>query len=61
MTSIVCLPSYRVGMLKALLEAAASSCAVVTTDAIGCREAIIDGETGFLVPVGDQSQNCSSC
>lgn len=49
--SIVCLPSYREGMPKALLEAAAAGCAVVTTDTIGCREAIIPGETGDLVPV----------
>lgn len=52
-TAIVCLPSYREGMPKALLEAAAAGCAVVTTDVIGCREAIIPGETGDLVPVMD--------
>ncbi|MBT8525975.1 glycosyltransferase family 4 protein [Polynucleobacter paneuropaeus] len=52
-TSIVCLPSYREGMPKALLEAAAAGCAVITTDAIGCREAIIPGLTGELVPVRD--------
>jgi glycosyltransferase involved in cell wall biosynthesis len=51
--SIVCLPSYREGMPKALLEAAAAGCAVVTTDTPGCREAIIPGETGDLVPVRD--------
>jgi len=51
--SIVCLPSYREGMPKALLEAAASGCAVVTTDVTGCREAIIPGVTGDLVPVRD--------
>lgn len=51
--SIVCLPSYREGMPKALLEAAAAGCAVVTTDATGCREAIIPGKTGDLVPVHD--------
>lgn len=51
--SIVCLPSYREGMPKVLLEAAAAGCAVVTTDATGCREAVIDGETGDLVPIGD--------
>ena len=51
--SIVCLPSYREGMPKALLEAAAAGCAVVTTDTTGCREAIIIGETGDLVPVRD--------
>ena len=51
--SIVCLPSYREGMPKVLLEAAAAGCAVVTTDAIGCRDAIRAGETGDLVPVRD--------
>jgi glycosyltransferase involved in cell wall biosynthesis len=51
--SIVCLPSYREGMPKALLEAASCGCPIVTTDAVGCREAIIEGETGDLVPVGD--------
>ncbi len=51
--SIVCLPSYREGMPKSLLEAAAAGCAVVTTNTTGCREAIITGETGDLVPVRD--------
>ncbi len=48
--AIVCLPSYREGMPKALLEAAAAGCAVVTTDVTGCREAIEPGVTGDLVP-----------
>jgi len=48
--AIVCLPSYREGMPKALLEAAAAGCAVVTTDVTGCREAIIPGQSGDLVP-----------
>lgn len=47
---IVCLPSYREGMPKALLEAAACGRPVVTTDVPGCREAIKPNETGFLVP-----------
>lgn len=51
--AIVCLPSYREGMPKVLLEAAAAACAVVTTDATGCREAVIPGVTGDLVPVRD--------
>ncbi len=54
--SIVCLPSFREGMPKSLLEAAAASCAVVTTDVTGCREAIIDGVTGDLVPVANVAQ-----
>jgi glycosyltransferase involved in cell wall biosynthesis len=48
--SIVCLPSYREGMPKALLEAAAAGCAVVTTDTPGCRESILPGVSGDLVP-----------
>jgi glycosyltransferase involved in cell wall biosynthesis len=40
-------------MPKALLEAAAAGCAVVTTDVTGCREAIEPGATGELVPVRD--------
>lgn len=51
--AIVCLPSYREGMPKCLLEAAAAAKPVLTTDAIGCREAIIPDETGLLVPVKD--------
>ncbi len=50
-SAIVCLPSYREGFPKSLIEAAASGCAVITTDAIGCREAIYPGVTGDLVPV----------
>lgn len=51
--SIVCLPSYREGLPKALLEAGAAGCAVVTTNVTGCRDAIRVGETGDLVPVRD--------
>lgn len=51
--AIVCLPSYREGMPKALLEAAAAHCAVVTTDVTGCRSAIENGVTGDLVPARD--------
>jgi glycosyltransferase involved in cell wall biosynthesis len=50
-SNIICLPSYREGFPKALIEAAAASRAVVTTDVPGCRDAIIPNETGLLVPV----------
>lgn len=53
--SIVCLPSYREGMPKVLLEAAAAGCAIVTTDIAGCREAIRPGISGDLVPPRDAS------
>ncbi|AMB85219.1 glycosyl transferase family 1 [Pseudomonas agarici] len=50
---IVTLPSYREGLPKVLVEAAACGRAVVTTDVPGCRDAIEPGETGLLVPVRD--------
>lgn len=47
------LPSHREGMPRSILEAMAAGLAVVATDIRGCREEVVDGETGFLVPVGD--------
>lgn len=50
---VVVLPSYREGFPKTLMEAAACGRAVVTTDVPGCRDAIISGVTGLLVPAFD--------
>lgn len=50
---IVCLPSYREGVPKSLVEAMAIGCPIITTDTIGCRECVDEGVNGFLVPVGD--------
>jgi glycosyltransferase involved in cell wall biosynthesis len=47
---IVVLPSYREGLPKILLEAAAVGRPVVTTDVPGCRDAIEADVTGLLVP-----------
>lgn len=49
-SNIICLPSYREGLPKALVEAAAAGRAVVTTNVPGCRDAIIPNKTGLLVP-----------
>lgn len=51
--SIVCLPSYREGMPKCLLEGAAAGCAIVTTDTAGCRESVLPNASGLLVPIRD--------
>ena len=50
---ICVLPSYREGVPRSLLEAAAMGKPIVTTDAVGCREVVEDGVNGFLVPVRD--------
>lgn len=52
---IVCLPSYREGLPKALLEAAASGLPLVAADVPGCREVVRPGENGWLVPKGDSA------
>lgn len=53
MSSVFVLPSYREGTPKTNLEAMACGRAVITTDAPGCRETVIDRENGLLVPVKD--------
>ncbi|TAL85167.1 MAG: glycosyltransferase [Candidimonas sp.] len=50
---IAVLPSYREGLPKSLIEAAACARAVVTTDVPGCRDAIEPDVTGLLVPARD--------
>lgn len=50
---IVVLPSYREGMPKSLIEACAIGRAIVTTNAIGCRECVDEGINGLKVPIKD--------
>jgi glycosyltransferase involved in cell wall biosynthesis len=49
--SVYVLPSYREGTPRTVLEAMAMGRPVITTDAPGCRETVVDGDNGFLVPV----------
>ena len=47
-SSIVCLPSYREGFPKSLIEASASGCAIVTSNVPGCRDVIKNNYNGYL-------------
>jgi len=47
------LPSYREGTPRSVLEAMALNMPIITTDAPGCRETVVEGENGYLVPVKD--------
>lgn len=57
---VVCLPSYREGLPKSLIEAMACGRAVVATEAPGCREVIRNGENGLLIPVRDAEKLASA-
>jgi glycosyltransferase involved in cell wall biosynthesis len=50
--SVFVLPSYREGTPRSVLESMAMGRPIITTDAPGCRETVVDGENGYLVPVG---------
>lgn len=49
-TSVFVLPSYREGLPRSTQEALATGRAVITTDVPGCRETVMPGKNGFLVP-----------
>ncbi len=51
--SVYVLPSYREGMPRTVLEAMATGRAIVTADVPGCRETVVGGDNGFLVPARD--------
>jgi glycosyltransferase involved in cell wall biosynthesis len=52
-SNVVCLPSYREGLPKVLMEAAACGRAIVTTRAPGCAHVVRNDENGLLVPIKD--------
>ena len=49
--SVYVLPSYREGTPRSVLEAMAMGRAIITTDAPGCRETVVHGLNGLLVPI----------
>lgn len=52
-SSVYVLPSYREGTPRTVLEAMAMGRAIITTDVPGCRETVVDGHNGYLVPPRD--------
>jgi glycosyltransferase involved in cell wall biosynthesis len=52
-SSVFVLPSYHEGLPRTTMEAMAMGRPIITTDAPGCRETVIDGRNGYLVPVRD--------
>lgn len=50
-SSVYVLPSYREGTSRSVLEAMAMGRPIITTDAPGCRETVVDGKNGYLVPI----------
>jgi len=53
-TSVFVLPSYyREGVPRSTQEAMAMARPVITTDSVGCRETVVEGRNGFLVPPRD--------
>ena len=49
-SSVFVLPSYREGVPRSTQEAMAMGRAVITTDVPGCRETVVEGKNGFLIP-----------
>ncbi|MCM3763937.1 glycosyltransferase family 4 protein [Neobacillus niacini] len=56
MCSVYVLPSYREGTPRTVLEAMAMGRPIITTDAPGCRETVIDAKNGFLIPVKNSDE-----
>jgi len=51
--SVFVLPSYREGLPRSTQEAMSMAKPIITTDVPGCRETVVNGENGILVPAHD--------
>lgn len=58
--AVVCMPSYREGAPRGLIEAAACGLPIVTADVPGCREVVREGVNGLLVPARDAAATASA-
>lgn len=52
-SSVFILPSYREGVPRSTQEAMAIGRAIITTNSVGCKETVVDGINGYLVPICD--------
>lgn len=59
--SVFVLPSYREGISMSIMEAEATGRAILTSDNVGCRDAIVDGDNGFLVTKTDYQALAGKC
>ncbi len=53
---VFCLPSYREGMPRSIIEAMICKKAIIASNIRGCREEIIDNETGILIPTKNSEE-----
>ena len=51
LSDIYCLPSYREGMPRSIIEAMAMKNAIIATKIRGSREEVVENETGYLIPL----------
>lgn len=54
--TVFVLPSYREGMPMSVMEAEATGRTIIATNVNGCRDAVVDGYNGFIIPRGDYEQ-----
>lgn len=59
-SNVFVLPSYREGLPRSTQEAMAMGLPIITTDVPGCRETVIDGLNGFLVPAQNVLGLCNA-
>lgn len=53
---LLLLSSYREGMPMSIMEAESVGRGIITSDGVGCKDTVIDGQNGFIVPRGDYAQ-----
>lgn len=60
-TAMLLPSSYREGLPMSIMEAEATGRGIITCDNVGCRDTVIDGHNGYLVPCGDYEALARKC